>query len=106
MLVKTIDTALELREEMASVGRDYYSDEAYEEMINYYTVCEGDIEFDPVAISLEWIEESLNYVVEQYTYLDNFEGVDVTDIDAVLDALQYYTYAYKTSEDTILYLEF
>lgn len=110
-LIRTI-TAQDLKDAMKECGRDYYSIESCEKIVEYYEEFteSNSIELDPIAIACEWNEEHLDYILEQYDYIDDFDDIDKTDINEVVDVLNNYTYAVITTSDdgfeNILYREF
>lgn len=102
-LIRTI-TGWDLKDAMRECGRDYYTIDACDRIVDYYDECGTNIELDPIAIACDFNEESFDYVVEQYGHLDNI--TDVSDIDTFIEELNYYTYAVKTCGDYILYINF
>ena len=108
MLVKTIETAEELKEQMQKAGRDYYSLDGYQALIDLFY--EYTQEIDCIAIACDFTEETTDYVISQYGYLFETESYTEEDgtIDAekLTDALNEYTYAVLLNNGCILYQEF
>lgn len=106
MLYKTIDTPYELRKEFESYGRDYYSDDGYRFLLDYYgDECE-DAELDVVAICCDWTEyNDYNDLINDY---GNLIGDDDDDgyIDRLLRELSEHTYYQVLGNGNIMVAEF
>lgn len=104
MLVNTISSASEMRDEFIRMNRDDYSYQGYEVIFNYYDEFEESIEFDVIGICCEWNEESFEEFMNNYT-VDVIE--DESDADAIINFMDNYGSYYQiTDEDTIVYLNF
>lgn len=51
----TVDASI-MKEYFVKYGRDYYTREALEELLEYYDEIDENMEFDPIEISCEWSE--------------------------------------------------
>ena len=96
-LVITIDNKWELKERFEAMNRDYYSLEACEEIINYFDMYEENVELDIIAICCDFDEETPDYIMTQYDYMDDFaaardENGDI-DTETLMDALNDHTWA-------------
>ena len=97
MIIKTIETANELRNEFITYDRDYYTFEAYEAMIQYLEEIGENYELDVIALCCDFNEDTIEEIRSNY-------GLD--NEDDVLEYLNYNTYAIETDEDKILYIAF
>lgn len=120
----TVDSTYFMKDLMAKAGRDYYSLDGYEFLLDYYDSLGDDIEFDAVAISCEWNEYGngvtlgFNSFLSDYGYLAECGGwsynqlKDLTDdeiseaVDELVDALEDKTTAVKLSNGNVMVLEF
>ena len=100
MLVKTIDTATELRNEFAGCDRDYYSWGTYEALIDYFDNQEKSTELDVIAICCDLSENSYKEVISDYN-LD----IDATN-EEVLDYLKDHTCILWYDNDVVSYWVF
>lgn len=92
-------------EMMRRMGRDYYSYEALEHIMNFYDEIDENTEFDPIAICGEWTEyEDLEELYNNYSsYIDVDENLDEDDDDRFnLDRLEAETYVYRLKNGHIL----
>lgn len=109
-LVITINNKYELKRRFEAANRDYYSLDACEALIEMFEEYEGDTELDVVAICCDYNEEDPEYILDNYDHLDEFEDVKdedgEIDIDALMEALNYYTYAVLLDNGNILYQAF
>lgn len=109
-LIQTITTAYELQNIFARMGRDYYTIEGYEAMLNYCDECGDNVELDVIGFCGDFNEESIEYVYDNCSNLDEIEECKnedgEIDEDALLDALNYYTYAVKLNNGNIFYIAF
>ena len=98
-----------LHDLMKKAGRDNFSEEGYEWIINEYYDC-FDEEFDAVAIDSTFTECDISEAVEQYGYLMNPEDYKLDDgsVDPWLFvcALSDFTRCDLLSNDKIIYEEF
>jgi len=97
MIIKTIETVSELRNEFIAYNRDHYTYEAYETMIQYFEEIGENYELDVIALCCDFNEDTIEEIRSNY-------GLD--DEDDVLEYLNYNTYAIETDEDKILYIAF
>jgi len=112
-LIITINTASQLRYAMSDAGRDNFSYEAYEYIIDFYTSEDVTEEFDPVGIDSMWTESDIFTVLNDYSgSIDKFaEYLELSDdeledcIDSIVDLLEQHTLAVKIN-DNILYMTF
>jgi hypothetical protein len=111
MLKVTIDSASELRDYFIAYNRDNYSYQGYQEILDYYSELEQDIELDVIAICCDWNELDINDVIEEYsidlTEITDDEGeIDVNEkLELVLEYLNDRTYAIDIG-NSILFLVF
>lgn len=109
MLYKIIATPYELYKEFESCGRDYYSDDGYRFLLDYYSdECE-DAELDVVAMCCDWTEyNDYNDLINDYGNLVNDDDYDDYDgyIDGLLKALGEYTYYHVLDNGNIMVAEF
>ena len=110
-LVKTFDK-YELQEAFRRMDRDYFSLEGYDEILRLFeeTDCGTNTELDVIGICCDFTEDDPQTVQDDY---DNIEEIADTqdedgniDEDALLDALNYYTWAVQLSNGNILYQRF
>lgn len=113
MLAITIRTAEELKEAMQKMNRDYYSLEAYEAMIELFEECEDVTEFDAVAISCDFNEETAEEIADNYgltfdgmTYAELPEDMKERADAEVLEYCNYHAFAEALSNGKILYTAF
>ena len=80
MLVKTILTTEDLREEFISMNRDYYSYYGYEALIDLFEECDNGqpTELDVIAICCDFEESYPADIAEDY-------GIDLSDITSKYD---------------------
>lgn len=86
-------------QEFIDYGRDCFSQEACDAIVDYYEGSET--ELDIVGLYVDWNEEEYTYIIKNVVDLPNNAS-----IEEVVAELNLYTYAVQTSEDTILYLSF
>ena len=116
MLVKKIYDAEDLKEEFKAMNRDYYSLEGYQAIIDMFEETEEPTELDVIAIACEFAEETPEEVSENYGYTFDGgktwsecieSGIDYDELmDALMDHLNYHTYAIDLGNGNILYQEF
>lgn len=99
-LIRTI-TGQDLKDAMKECGRDYYSIEACNAIVEYYEEFDN-VELDPIAIACEWCEESTAHLASQY---ENIFG-ETTTIAEFLDKVREYTTVIELGNDRVLYIEF
>jgi len=110
-LVKTFN-ASELKEEFRQFNRDYFSYEACEAIIEFFeeTDCGKNTELDIIGLCCDFNEETPEYIQDEYDNIPEFaecqnEDGEI-DIDKLMDALNYYTWAVLLSNGNILYINF
>ena len=110
-LVKTFD-AYELRHEFEKMDRDYFSIEGYQALLDLFEECDcgKNTDLDVIAICCEFTEEDAGYIQDQYDNIEEFAACQDEDgnidEDALMDALNYYTWAVKLDNGNILYQDF
>jgi len=112
-LIITINNASQLGDSMRDAGRDNFSYEAYEYLIDFYNNEDITEEFDAVGIDSTWTESDVITVLNDYSYsIDEFaEYLELSDdeledcIDIAVDLLNNHTYAIRVN-DNILYMPF
>lgn len=109
-LVITIDNAWELKRQFEKANRDYFSYEACDALIELFDELETNTELDPVGLACEFTEESPEYIVDNYDNIDEIAGTKdqdgEIDTDALIDALNYHTWATLLDNGNILYQDF
>ena len=102
MLINTINTARELRQEFISYDRDKYTYEAYQAIIEYFNEFDN-IELDVIAICCDFNESSVDDIISDYSiYIENEDS----KLDELMDYLGSATYAVETANNKILYISF
>ena len=110
-LVKELD-AYDLREEFEAYDRDYYTIDGYQAILDLFeeTDCGSNTNLDVIAICCDFDEETPEDIVESYDNLEEIaECVDEDgeiDVDALMDALNYHTWAQLLDNGNILYMNF
>lgn len=109
-LVITIDNPYELKKRFEAANRDYFTIEACETLIEMFEEYGENIELDIVAICCDYTEETPEYIIDNY---DNIEEIAEArdedgeiDIEKLMNALNYHTYAVELSNGNILYQNF
>jgi hypothetical protein len=97
MIIKTIETSNELRNEFIAYDRDYYSYEAYEAIIDYFESLGENWELDVISICCDFNESTAEEIRGYYNIDEDIE---------VLEYLNNNTYAVETEDDKILYIAF
>ena len=110
-LVKTF-TAYELQNEFKKMDRDYYSHFGYQAILDLFeeTDCGNNTELDVIAICCDFTEADPEDIVNDYDNIEEIadckdEDGDI-DTDALMDALNYRTWAIELSNGNILYQNF
>lgn len=109
-LVITIDNAYELKRRFEEANRDYFSVTACEALIEEFEALGENVELDIVAICCDYTEAEPEDIYNDYENLEDIaetkdEDGDI-DEDALIDALNYHTYAIKLNNGCILYQNF
>ena len=109
-LVITIDNAYELKKRFEAANRDYFTIEACEELIELFNMDGENAELDIIAICCDFTEETPEYIIDNY---DNIEEIAEArgedgeiDMEKLMDALNYHTYAANLGNGYILYQNF
>ncbi len=113
MLVKKIYTASDLREEFIAYNRDYYSADGYQAIIDLFEECDcGEPhELDVVAICCDFNEETPEDIIANYDNcldMDSIKDPETGEIDvnALMDELNYHTWAQLLDNGNIIYQAF
>ena len=118
MLVKKIETAEDLQGIMRDYGRDNYSYEAYEALINLFNEDPEPVQIDPVAIACEFTEDTPENIADAYDWtIDEMRFRDAKRFmsyheyqnairDGLMDALNNRTWAALLENGNIIYSEF
>jgi len=102
MLVNTIETANDLRNEFIKYDRDQFSYEAYEVIVDYFNEFEGSIELDVIGICCDFNEDTFEEFINNYDVEVN-EGETLKE--AVINYMDTYGGFYQiTLEDKIVYV--
>ena len=102
-LVKTFDK-YDLQKEFENMGRDYFTLEGYEAILDLFDETETNVNLDVIAICCEFSESTQDEIKENYSNLD--EIADASSTSDLLDALNYYTIAILLENNHILYANF
>lgn len=108
MIVKTFDL-YDFRREFERYDRgDRFSDEALEELYNYYDDFGEPYELDVIEICCNWTEyENLEEYAKAYMDESDFEGMDDDEREeTILDDLDRNTYFSRLSNGAILIQDF
>ena len=104
MIVKTFDL-YDFRREFERYDRgDRFSDEAMEELFNYYDDLGEPYELDVIEICCNWIEyENLEEYAKEYMNESDFEGMDDDEKEeTIIDNLNNNTYFTRFYNGAIL----
>lgn len=102
-LVKTFDK-YELQNEFVKMGRDYFTLDGYQAIIDLFDETVTNTELDVIAICCEFSEDTPDDIRENYSNIEDIAAADNTS--ELLDALNYYTLAILLSNGNILYSNF
>lgn len=110
-LVKVLDK-YDLQREFQEYGRDYFSLEGYQALLDLFEECDcgKNTDLDVIAICCEFTEADPEDILNDYSNIDKIaecrdEDGEI-DLDALMDALNYYTYAVELDNGSILYQDF
>lgn len=110
MLVKQIYSASDLRNEFIACGRDQFSYEGYQALIEYFDGYPEPVELDVIAICCDFSENTPEDIAEEYQNTIDMEYVkdENGEINAemLIDELNYHTFAVPLSNGNILYQNF
>lgn len=101
MIYISIDTASELRDYFVRCDRDYYSDEAYEAMIEMFEESGNDFELDVIALCCDFNELTFEEFINDYS-LDIDEEIK----EEIINYLEYNTGYFKIFEDRVFFQVF
>ena len=110
-LVKTLDK-YDLQKEFKALDRDYYSLEGYQALLDLFEECDGgkNTDLDVIAICCEFTEDDASNIIDEYENIEEIAECrtadGLIDKDALMDALNYYTYAVRLDNGFILYQDF
>ena len=110
-LVKVSDK-YDLQAEFKAMDRDYFSLEGYQALLDLFEECDcgRNTDLDVIAICCDFEEEDAGYIQDQYDNIPEIADCQdedgEIDEDALLDALNYYTWAVKLDNGSILYQQF
>ena len=101
----TIATASELQEQFDQRGRDHYSHDAYQVLIDLSEECDG-IELDVIGICCEWAESDAAQIASDYSNLLDISDVEEDDLfEHVLAFLNENTIAYATGNGEAIFYQ-
>ena len=103
MLVKTINSVSQLREEFINYDRDYYSYEGYEFIFNYYEDLVTNTELDVIAICGDFNELSFEEFINDYS-LELEEEEDQEEV--ISEYIEYNGGSYQILDNTVIYTVF
>lgn len=103
-LVKVLD-AYDLQQAFADYGRDYFSLDGYQAILDLFeeTDCGHNTDLDVIAICCGFTEADPDDIRSDYS---NIESIAEADDDDLIDALNYYTWAQELDNGSIIYLNF
>lgn len=107
MLVKTFNE-YELQAEFKRFDRDYYSLDGYRAILDLFEECDnGTTELDVIAICCDFNEDEPSDIIDNYSNTLDTDSIinedSNIDIDALMDELNYYTWAVLLNNGSILY---
>ena len=103
-LVKTFDK-YDLQQEFVKMGRDYYSLDGYQAMLDLFDEVGNNTELDVIAICCEFNEDAPADIINNYDNIDEIKEA-AGDLDALIDALNYYTFAVLLDNGNIFFQAF
>ena len=107
-LVKVLDK-YDLQNEFRAMERDYYSLEGYEAILDLFEECDcgKNTDLDVVAICCDFNEEEAGDIISEYSNLEDIaeckDEEGNIDTEALLEALNYHTWAIDLGNGHILY---
>ena len=110
-LVKILDK-YDLQSEFKKYDRDYFSLEGYQALLDLFEECDcgNNTDLDVIAICCDFNESEPADIYDDYDNIDMIADCKDTDgdinIDDLMDALNYYTYAVLLDNGSILYQNF
>lgn len=110
-LVKMLDK-YDMKREFKECDRDYFSLDGYQALLDLFEECDcgKNTDLDVIAICCDFTEAEPADIIEEYSNIDRIEECrdesgDI-DINDLMDALNYYTYAVLLDNGSILYQNF
>ena len=103
MFYRSIDNAGELRDLFIDCNRDYYSIEGYQAMLDLTEEC-GDMELDIIGLCCDFNEDTKQDILNNYGYMMTEE--EKASDDAILEFLNYHTYAVLLNNGNFFYQAF
>lgn len=110
-LVKMLDK-YDMQREFKDYDRDYFSLDGYQALLDLFEECDcgKNTDLDVIAICCDFSESDPADIIDEYSNIDKInecrdESNDI-DVDALMDALNYYTYAVLLDNGNILYQDF
>lgn len=107
-LVKMLDK-YDLQREFKEYDRDYFSLDGYQALLDLFEECDcgHNTDLDVIAICCDFDESEPSDIIDNYSNIDRIaecqdEDGEI-DIDDLMDALNYYTYAVLLDNGCILY---
>ena len=101
MLYKTLDR-WELQKEFKECNRDYYSLDGYQAILDLFEELDSNQELDVIAICCDFNEADIDEIRSDYDLsIDDYE-----DDEAVVDYLNYRTWAVQLDSGAVLYQAF
>lgn len=106
-LVKVLDK-YDLQREFQTMGRDYFSLEGYQALLDLFEEydCGKNTDLDVIAICCEFTEDDPEGILEEYGIAECKNEDGEIDLDKLLDALSYHTIAILLDNGHILYQDF
>lgn len=92
-MIYNVMDAYDMRESLSKLNRDYFSIEALEAFENFCDECDVKFEWDPIALCVEWNEDSIEHIAEDY---DIIAADDESLEEAVENYLNDWTIYFKT----------
>jgi len=107
MLVNTISSASQMRDEFIRYDRDYYTNEGYEIIFDYFNEFEEPIEFDVIGICGDFNEDTFEEFINNYNVDVSYVVDDEEVKECIINYLDNNGGFYQiTSLDTIVYTAF
>ena len=104
MLITTITTSDQLKDEFSSYDRDHYKIGTYQALIDFYDECYGDTsqELDVIAICCDLSEESYGDVISNYN-IDVEYDTDEPDGDEMAEKQKEVAIEYLQEHTSVLF---
>lgn len=111
-LVKMLDE-YDLQNEFRRYDRDYFSLEGYRTILELFeeTDCGTNTDLDVIGICCDFTEAEPEDIINNYNHFEDIaecmnEETEDIDTEALINALNYYTWAVELSNGCILYQNF